>query len=99
MFLAVECVVTTGYSSTPNWSVVWGTNATNLLSTTFQVPLNLTGTYLRTTTPNSAIALTYATFDPTNKAVNIKMDANPSNPGTGVATATVHVAYMISTTP
>ena len=96
--MTIEVVVSVGYTSTPNWSMVYGTNATNLFTATFSVPLNVAGTYQRAgTLLASAENFTYATFDPTNKALNIKMDANPT--GAGTATATVHVAYFISTTP
>ena len=53
------------------------------------------GNWSRVTNTNSMI---YTSFDPRNKALQLKGNANPGSPGTGVATAKLNLTYMIATT-
>lgn len=91
----VKVVLTTTYSTNPNFNLNHnGNTANNLLN---GVTLGLTtdtGTKYRTADGTN---WTHAsTFDPINKSVKARLDANPGTPGTGVVTATVVVAYWVT---
>lgn len=86
-----KVVVTTGYSTSPAAEIryegqttnIWGTGAASLTTagTRMAVPADL------------AFTTTFATFDPTNKAIQVNHAAAAGTPGTGVATAKYTVFY------
>lgn|SRR3990167_1039232 len=93
--------VTAAYGSSPTLNAVYdGNGAFTALTTTISMAWNSTGTKYNHGTPSTqSYTTTGGGFDPANAAVNIRASADPSDPGTGAATARVFALYSTLTIP
>ena len=86
----VELVVTTGYGTSPTFNMIHN-GKTTLLLTAINPSWGTAGTKRQ---KQPAVGITPA-YNPANLALQVKLSANPSTPGTGVAIATIGVMYYV----
>lgn len=93
--VTVELNVTTGYTTSPSWSLVYDGDTTNLVAvsaTSFTTTGKKTGLFPRA----GALSFVHSTFNPTNKGVRLQLSGVPGTAGTGVATAVATIGYLVA---
>ena len=93
----LEVTVTTGYSSSPTATLIHKGSTTDLVAFN-AFSFVTTGGHSSFGMGLDHVRNPYGTFDPRNKALQIELSGDPGTPGTGVATGTVTVYYVIVTT-
>lgn len=98
LWFSFELNIATGYSSTPTVGLRYGTDTNELLGTAMTFSWNLVNVYHKAYAASNTLAFQRTGgFDIRNQDLKVKASADPSNPGTGVATAVANLVYTIIT--
>lgn len=90
--VVVELDVTTAYTTSPSWTLVYDGSTIGLLAVT-GLSFTTTGKKTGLFPHAGALGFVHSTFNPTNKGVRLQLSAVPGTAGTGVATAVAILYY------
>lgn len=97
LFVFLEVDLASVYTSSPAYTIVYDGSTSNLMATSLAITLTSGIDKKANSAAATGIAFSlYTTFDPRNKIIRLRGNANPT--GSGSATGVVNVIYGIITT-